>query len=105
MVEVKSPSRELVETVVGKNVIDNIETIQSAVSEVLKDNKDLRRIENRHIVKLLVEQKLGRQVADESVPRACRHLQNSKGLWKPEVEDNRNELEEINHGYYSHHKK
>ena len=104
MVEVLNKSREQTEQVIGKNVIENIETIQTAVSEILKDNKDLRRVENRHIVKLLVEQKLGRQVADESVPRACRQIQNTEGLWKPEPEDNRKELEEIHEGYYSHNK-
>ncbi len=101
MVEITRPSFEQTETIIEKNVIDHIETIQVAVSEVLKDNKDLRTVENRHLVRELVEQKLGRQVADESVPRACRKIQNTDGLWLPEVEDKREQLAEIHKEYYS----
>ena len=105
MVEIKAPTVQQTETVVGKNVIENIETIQAAVSEILKNNLDLRRTENRGMVRKLVEDKLGRKVADESVTRACRHIQNTQGLWNPEPEDNREQLEEIHTGYYSHNKK
>ena len=104
MVEIKSPKIAEIEQTIGKTVIENIETIQKAVEDILKNNLNLRRVENRHLVKLLVEQKLGRKVADESVPRAIRFLQNTKGLWNPEPEDNRIELEEINRGYYSNQK-
>ena len=69
MVEIKSKRIDETQTVVGKNVIENIETIERATEEVLKDNLDLRRVENRHIVRLLVEKKLGRRVSDESVFR------------------------------------
>jgi len=99
MVEIKAPTNT--ETVIGKTVIENIETIEKATAEVLKNNLDLRRVENRHLVKLLVERKLGKRVADESVPRACRKIQNTDGLFNPEPEDNRLELEQIHHEYYS----
>ncbi len=99
MVEVIAPKNT--ETIIGKNVIDNIETIERATAEVLKNNLDLRRTENRSMVRLLVEQKLKRRVAEGSVDRACRKIQNTDKLWLPEEPDNREELEEIHHGYYS----
>ncbi len=102
--EVKSPRTDEVEQVVGKNVIENIKTIEKATAEVLKNNLDLRRVENRKLVRAIVEQKLGREVADESVPRACRQIQNTEGLWCPEEPDNREELEKINQDYYSQNK-
>ncbi len=104
MVEIKSRTTEETEKVVGKNVIENIETIEKATAEVLKDNLDLRRTENRSMVRMLVEQKLGRRVAEGSVDRSCRKIQNTDNLWNPEPEDNRKELEKINEGYYSHNK-
>lgn len=82
-------------------VIEDIKTIQSAVYDILKNNLDLRRVENRKLVRMLVETKLKRQVSDESVPRACREIQNTQGLFLPEVDDKRAELEKINHEYYS----
>ncbi len=81
-------------------IVEDIKTIEAAVSEILKNNLDLRRVENRKIVRLLVEKKLGREVSIESVPRACREIQNTQGLWQPEEPDNREELEEINREYY-----
>ena len=101
MVEILNKTIEQTEKVVGKNVIENIETIEKAVADILKNNLDLRTTNKRKIVRMLVEEKLGKQVADESVPRAIREIQNNQGLFKPEVEDNRIELEEINRRYYS----
>ncbi len=102
MVEILA--RKNTETVIGKNVIENIETIERATAEVLKNNLDLRRVENRTMVRDLVEAKLGKKVADESVPRAIRAIQSlppgGKGLWRPEEDDGRDEREKIHRNYY-----
>ena len=45
MVEIKSKTTAETEQVVGKNVIENIKTIEKAVGNILKDNLYLRRIE------------------------------------------------------------
>ncbi len=101
MVEIQAKTPDELETSLGKQVIDNIETIEKATAEVLKNNLDLRRTEHRSMVRMLVENKLGKRVAEGSVDRACRTIQNTEGLWKPEPEDNREELQEIHHGYYA----
>ncbi len=85
MIEVKQRKTEFSE---GKtNTEIRLETIEKATEEVLKNNLDLRSIKYRHFVRTIVEEKLGKKVNDESVPRACRNIQNTKGLWLPEVED------------------
>lgn len=86
-----------------ERIVEEIKTIQSVVKQILKDNIDLRTLENRHLVRLIVEQKLDKQVSDESVPRAIRQIQNTEGLFKPE--DDRDELEKVHHDYYSENKK
>ena len=99
MVEILA--RKNTETSLGKAVIEHIETINAVVEQILKDNLDLRHIKRRHIVKLIAEDKLKRKIADESVPRSCRFIQNTKKLWLPEKDDGRFELAEEHRGYYS----
>ncbi len=101
MVEIKSKTPTEIDTSLGSKVIDNIETIEKATSEVLKDNLDLRRTENRSMVRMIVEAKLKRRVAEGSVDRACRKIQNSDQMWQPEPEDDREHLAILHHEYYS----
>ncbi len=76
MVEIKAPQNT--ETSLGKQVIENIETIEKATARVLKDNLDLRRTEHGSMVRMIVEAKLGKKVAEGSVDRACRKIQNTE---------------------------
>ena len=92
---------ELVDSNKKANPDSYLKTIQEITQQVLKDNLDLRDLKHRSIVRLLVEEKLGKKVSDETVPRAIRAIQNSMGLFNPEVEDKRKELEQENREFYS----
>ena len=105
MVEILSPKIAEAETVVGKVQISDVDTIQSTVDQILKDNKDLRELKYRHIIKLLVEDKLDKQLSDESVPRACRDCQNTRKMFEPEKGDNREQMEEEYNEFYAPQKK
>ena len=93
---------ELTDSNKKANPNGHLETIQNAVNEILKDNKDIRKIEDRDIVKLLVERKLNIKIkSGETVARCCRHCQNTLRLFNPEKPDNRESLEETNREFYS----
>ena len=80
----------------------SLETTEEIVEEVLKDNLDLRKTKFRKLIRIIVEDKLGKELPEGSIDRACRKVQSNppagKGLWK--VEDN-TELAETHKEYYS----
>lgn len=76
-------------------------SIEEAVEDILKTNKALRALKYRYIIRILVEDRLQKQIPEGGIDRACRRVQNTKKLYLPEVEDNREELEADHRGYYA----
>ena len=75
-------------------------TILAATERVLSQNPDIRSLDKREEVVRLV--RLCRSnTSYESITRACRHIQNTKGMYKPEKDDKRIEQEEEYRGYYA----
>ena len=86
---------------IESKTFQRLKTIQEAVEDTLKKNIDLRSLKYRKLIRQIVEDKLGREVPEGGIDRACRCVQNGNdGKFKPEPDDNRDELEVEHRDFY-----
>ena len=70
------------------------DTVRLAVARILRDNPDLRNVNCRRLIQELIEIKTGKKISPETVPRACRELQNTLKKYLPSPKDERWNLEQ-----------
>ena len=79
-------------------IFNKLDTIQGITYKVLERNPVLRILRFRNLLSQVVSEIYGKEISNETVPRACRVIQNEMGFFK--VEDT-TELEKIYREYYS----
>ena len=67
-----------------EKITEYLSNVYEATMKVLRENKILRTVDQREKVKNIVEKLLKRSVAQSSVNRCCRDIQNTQELYTAE---------------------